>query len=127
MLIRFGGNCKMKKCFYCGREFVTNKSNQIYCSEHCRLKRQYKKNSIGILIDRIAKKHQFDLQNKTKIIRAKMMLFKDGDAKFCPCDSSNPNRYCGSDLCIHDVLQHSHCHCNLYHAKKTLEQYESGE
>ncbi len=117
----------MKKCLKCGKEFEPASVYQKYCSEDCRTYVERRRNLTRATIDRIARKYGFDLQNENKIINAKMIIFKDGDTKFCPCDSANPNRYCGSALCLHDILHNGYCHCNLFHSRKTLEDYKNGK
>lgn len=106
------------KCKYCGKE-ITRTDRPNYCSPDCYLKRNRTCSKIRSIIKRVRKKYNFDVENEEKIINAKILLFKDGDVKRCPCDADNPERYCGSALCIHDVIEYGHCHCNLFH-KKTL-------
>jgi ferredoxin-thioredoxin reductase catalytic subunit len=53
-------------------------------------------------------------QNIKKIARAKNMLFGKDNWRRCPCDGSNENRYCGSELCTKDIAEKGVCHCNLH-------------
>ena len=105
------------KCKQCGKEFEPKQGNQKFCSEDCRVKVNVAQIKMTAKIKAIAKKFDFDLKNKDKIIRAKMMLFNANDVHRCPCDADNPKRFCGSALCIHDVVHYGHCHCNLFHLK----------
>lgn len=113
------------KCKWCGKEFE-KRDTQVYCSYDCARDYNDKVVSIKSKIKNIAKKYDFEINNMDKIVNAKMMLFKHDDMKRCPCSSTNPNKYCGSALCIHDTIHKGHCHCNLFHAKKTLQDYENG-
>ena len=60
--------------------------------------------------------YHVEQQQLQKIIKAKMLIFrgKDKEIHRCPCDSNNPKRYCGSQLCKQDILYDGHCHCNLF-------------
>lgn len=113
------------KCKYCGKEFE-KRDVQQYCCYDCARDYNDKAISIRSKIKKIANKYDFELKNMDKIVNAKMMLFKFDDLTSCPCDAQNPNRFCGSALCIHDTIHKGHCHCNLMHAKKTLQDYENG-
>lgn len=117
---------KVLKCKMCGKEFTKQYSRQSFCCWKCQKKYQAQQNLVKRRIYRIAKKYNFEIKNEEKILRAKMMIFGDGDITRCPCDATNPNRFCGSALCIHDTIHNNHCHCNLMHAKKTLQDYENG-
>lgn len=114
------------KCKNCGKEFEKKTGLQMFCCEDCR--RSYEKFSKAIRakISKLASEHGFDVKNKEKIVRAKEMIFGRENLKFCPCDAKNPNRYCGSALCISDIVYKGKCHCSLFHAKKTLQEYENG-
>lgn len=101
----------------CGNE-ITRTDRTSYCSVECYTKATNLLNRIKATMKKIAKKYDFDIENKDKIAKAKFLLFKNDDMKRCPCDANNPDRFCGSALCIHDVIQHGHCHCNLFHYKK---------
>ena len=116
----------VKKCPVCGKEFTVTNIDKKYCSYDCAYKIQSRKYRIRSKIDSISKQYDFTVKNKDKITNAKLIMFKDGDVHRCPCDASNPNRYCGSLLCLHDIIHNSHCHCQLFHAKKTLQDYEKG-
>lgn len=105
-----------KKCPYCGKEF-TPKDNQKYCGNDCYMAYNAEKLRTKAMIKRLAKKYDFDVKNIDKIVNAKMLLFVNGERKKCPCDATNPKRFCGSALCIHDVVHYGHCHCNLFHLK----------
>lgn len=113
------------KCKWCGKEFE-KRDTQVYCSYDCARDYNDKVVSIKSKIKNIAKKYDFEIKNMDKIVNAKMMLFKHDDLKSCPCDSQNPNRFCGSALCIHDTIHKGYCCCNMFHAKKTLQDYENG-
>lgn len=53
------------------------------------------------------------MKNFDKIVRAKKMMFSD-DLTRCPCDGNNPDRYCGSRLCMQNIEEDGHCHCNMF-------------
>lgn len=53
-------------------------------------------------------------ENKDKVIRAKKMLFANGNMLRCPCDSKNEDRFCVSETCMDDIMRDGHCHCNLF-------------
>lgn len=53
-------------------------------------------------------------KNVDKIARAKNMMFGEEEWKRCPCDGQNPDRYCGSTLCMNDIKEKGICHCNCY-------------
>ena len=113
------------KCKWCGKEFE-KRDTQKFCCGYCALTYNQIIQNTKSKIKTIAKKYDFEIKNMDKIVNAKMMLFKNDNTMRCPCDSQNPNRYCGSALCIHDTIHNGHCHCNLMHAKKTLQEYENG-
>lgn len=103
-------------CKHCGKEFERRDAKK-YCSIDCYIAYNDKKTRTKATIKRIAKKYDFNLKNLEKIVNAKMLLFKHDDMKRCPCDANNSKRFCGSALCIHDVVHYGHCHCNLFHLK----------
>ena len=115
------------RCKECGKEFEKKGENQVYCSSYCYMKANEKRYRIKSRIARVAKAHDFEVHNRDKIVNAKMIMFSADDVYKCPCDSNNPNRYCGSALCITDTVTKGHCHCQLFYAKKTLQQLENGE
>jgi endogenous inhibitor of DNA gyrase (YacG/DUF329 family) len=117
---------KPVKCLHCGKEFVRKQRHQKYCCWQCKEADSSITRYTDRYITNFAMNHDFELKNKDKILRAKKMLFKGGNMRRCPCDANNPNRYCGSDLCLSDIIYKGHCHCNLFHAKKTLQDYENG-
>lgn len=105
------------KCKQCGKEFEPKQEGQKFCSEGCRVKVNVAQIKMNAKIKSIAKKFDFDLKNREKIVRAKVMIFRADEVHRCPCDADNPKRFCGSALCIHDVVHYGHCHCNLFHLK----------
>lgn len=105
-----------KKCLYCGKDFIP-KDNQKFCTTECYLEYNAKKTRLKTAIKRIAKKYDFEIENLSKIVNAKMLLFKHDNLKRCPCDANNAKRFCGSAQCIADVVYKGHCHCNLFHLK----------
>ena len=111
----------MKKCKWCGKEFEPKNYNQVYCSERCNNTVNNLRSRIKSKIKRISKKFNFEVKNVNKIINAKLMIFKNSNPYRCPCDASNPERYCGSAQCIADTLYQGHCHCNLFH-KRNIEK-----
>lgn len=109
-----------KRCKWCGKEFEPHCATHILCSYDCSHKYNHQKAVISRKIKLIGREFNFDVENKDKIINAKLMIFKDGNVLRCPCDANNPDRYCGSAQCIADVINNGHCHCNLFHKKKGL-------
>lgn len=106
------------KCRWCGKEFEPNADQQIYCGVDCSQEVNYQRAKICGKIKSVAKKFKFNVENESKIINAKLMIFKNGDVYRCPCDANNPNRFCGSAQCIADTVYNGHCHCNLFHKKE---------
>lgn len=49
----------------------------------------------------------------SNIASAKEMLLKENWI-YCPCDSNNKSRYCGSKLCNSDIEINGICHCGCY-------------
>lgn len=105
----------VKKCKYCGKE-VTRTDREVFCSPQCAYKYKSVKLQCKRMIERIAKKYDFDLKNFDKILNAKMLLTAD-NPKRCPCDINNPKRFCGSAQCIADTVYQGHCHCSLFWLK----------
>ena len=106
----------MARCQYCGKEFEEGK-RKTYCSVDCAYLCHSDTYRIKSLIKNIARKNKFDVKNLDNIIKAKIRFFHNGDIKRCPCDGNNPERFCGSPLCITDVINEGHCHCNLFWRK----------
>lgn len=106
------------KCKMCGKEFIRTNTKQIFCNWKCQIKYKAQEKLIRNKIDKIANKMDFEVKNKDKIIKAKLMLFKNDDVTRCPCDANNQDRYCGSALCIADVVYKGHCCCQLFWSKK---------
>lgn len=109
------------KCRECGREFEKKGENQVYCTPYCYMKANEKRYKIKNKISRVARQFDFDVCNRDKIVNAKMMMFSADDVFKCPCDANNPNRYCGSALCIADTIYKGHCCCQLFWSKKEPE------
>lgn len=107
----------MTKCKWCGKEFESM-NRQKYCSCDCYWQVNNKRSSLRGLIKRIAKKFNLDVKNRDKIIKAKLMIFANGDVKRCPCDAQNPERYCGSLRCLADIQNNGHCECRLFWLRK---------
>lgn len=105
------------KCKRCGKEFESV-SGKEYCSWDCRHESDRKTDLFNKAIKRIANKYNFEIKNKEKITKAKVMIFREGNLLRCPCDADNPDRYCGSARCIADVVYKGHCHCSLFWSKK---------
>lgn len=57
-------------------------------------------------------------ENVRKVANAKSKLFGVNEWRRCPCDGTNPNRYCGSALCTKDIEENGICHCNLHCLRK---------
>ena len=109
----------MVKCKCCKKDFEPKIPHQVFCCETCAKHYSAQRTKIRYMIRSVAKKFNFDIQNEDRIIKAKMLLFQN-NFRSCPCDANNPNRYCGSAQCIHDVIEFNHCHCNLFHKKPTV-------
>lgn len=108
----------LKRCKWCGKEFEQNSYNQVFCGVDCTGKYNELAAKIKRKIKKVAKEFDFDVKNESKIVRAKLMLFKHDNVFRCPCDAQNPKRYCGSAQCIADTMNNGHCHCNLFHKKE---------
>lgn len=102
----------MKRCKMCGKE-LTDES-KVFCSKDCAYAWSSEVYKIKSRIQTIARKFNFRTENMDKIINAKIRFFYKNDTNRCPCDGDNPERYCGSALCIHDVVANGHCHCRLF-------------
>lgn len=100
------------KCKWCGKEIANNRK---YCSLDCKTKDFNNTRKTKEMILRLAQKGGYKLENFDKIVRAKVMLFKDGDTRRCPCDAQDSERFCGSAKCQNDIILQGHCHCNLFH------------
>lgn len=107
----------MAKCKFCKKEFEPSERHISFCSHQCRYDYNKKKTCLIYRIKKLAKKFNFEIKNFDKIVNAKMMLFSDDDVMRCACDAQNKERYCGSALCISDVVVKGHCECNLFHKK----------
>ena len=107
----------LKRCKWCGKEFEPNSENQIFCGVDCSGGYNYQRAKASRKIRQVAREFDFDIQNEKKNVNAKLMIFKSGNIYRCPCDASNPKRYCGSAQCIADTVYQGHCHCNLFHKK----------
>lgn len=73
------------------------------------------KDELKNYIEQIAVENNFTLKNVDKIVNAKFLMLDD--VKRCPCDATNPERYCGSPKCIEDTIKDGHCHCNMFWSK----------
>lgn len=104
------------KCKYCGNE-ITNPKRTVFCSPDCAYNYSSDVYKIKNLIKTFCRRYNFDVKNADKIISAKIRFFHNGNVKRCPCDGNNPDRYCGSPLCMHDILEYGHCHCSLFWRK----------
>lgn len=102
------------KCKWCGKEFES-RDRKVYCSYDCKYKHDNTRENLVRRLHRLAiKNHTPTTPNFTKIVNAKMILFKGGDLMRCPCDAQNPKRYCGSVLCASDIIKDGKCHCGLF-------------
>ncbi|MBQ2176220.1 MAG: hypothetical protein II453_14555 [Alphaproteobacteria bacterium] len=102
------------KCKWCGKEF-NNTDQRVYCSHECKYKHDTARGNLVKKLQKLAiKNHTPTSSNFTKIVNAKMMLFKGKDLMKCPCDADNPDRYCGSVLCAADIIKNGKCHCGLF-------------
>ena len=101
-------------CPWCKKKFIRETDARHYCSKECAYEYNKVKNKIRGKIKNIARIYGFDLKNVDKIVKAKIMLFKDGNVHRCPCDADNPSRFCGSAVCLHDVKVNRHCECRLF-------------
>lgn len=109
----------MSKCKWCGKE-IERTDRSDFCSPECIADYYTIYHKAYSRMRTIARRFDFDISNNhTKIIKAKIMLFKTQKECYrCPCDANNPDRYCGSALCIHDIVHYGTCHCGLFKYKK---------
>ena len=105
------------KCRYCKKEFEPTERHKEFCSHQCRYDFYNKKTCLKRRINNLANKFNFEIKNFDKIVNAKMIMFADDNVMRCACDAQNPERFCGSALCISDVVVKGHCECNLFHKK----------
>ena len=77
---------------------------------------EYNNNNILQKLYRYSYLCNYKINEKTvcRIARTKLNFFGKKDWKRCPCDESNPLRYCGSKLCRQDIETKGKCHCNLF-------------
>lgn len=106
-----------RKCLGCGKMFTPRMKLQKYCSYKCQRRFGTEEYYTKRRIKQIAERFDFELNNFDKVMNAKKIMFDD--MLRCPCDSNNPDRYCGSARCIADVVYKGHCHCSLFWYKKT--------
>ncbi|MFV0625961.1 MAG: hypothetical protein ACK5N8_01245 [Alphaproteobacteria bacterium] len=60
----------------------------------------------------------FPTKNINKVARAKSIMFSKEEWKRCPCDASNSQRSCISEMCKNDIETKGVCHCNCYAKEK---------
>lgn len=106
------------KCKWCGKEFEAKRHDQKFCSKNCSYFYKCIKVNLSSYIKITAKKYDFRLENLDEIIDAKITMFGKDNPKRCPCDSDNPERFCGSARCIADTVYQGHCYCRLFWSKK---------
>lgn len=109
-----------RKCMNCGAEFKPRMKDQIFCCYKCKWEMHVAEAAVRRKVKYVAKLFDFEIKNMEKIIKAKRMMFNDSNMMRCPCDADNPNRYCGSPLCVYDTATKGHCHCSLMWSKKPL-------
>lgn len=69
-------------------------------------------------ISTIAETNGFGVsENAEKIANAKLRMFNEEWWR-CPCDGSNKERFCCSQLCQSDVRNQGQCHCGLFKVEK---------
>lgn len=102
------------KCKWCGKEYnITSRSK--YCSEDCRYNYYLAKATLESRLKTVAKRNGFIMtDNRLKIEKAKLILFKGGDYMRCPCAADDQERYCGSPKCTQEVKEKGVCHCHLF-------------
>ena len=109
------------KCKWCKKEFNPNpkRPTQRFCNYKCGEKYHEAQSLIKMRIKNLLIKHgdyHVEVEQLKKIINAKILVFGPNLKHIyrCPCDSQNPERYCGSDRCLQDIEKEGHCHCNLF-------------
>jgi hypothetical protein len=58
--------------------------------------------------------YKLEENNVKKIAKAKNMMFGLKEWRRCPCEGTNSDRYCGSELCKADIERDGVCHCHLH-------------
>lgn len=102
------------KCPNCGKEFEPRFTRK-YCSPACSYEFMNTKKNFIRKLKTMAEKYGFELSgNIQKIVKAKLVMFGKKEMHRCPCDGNNPDRFCGSELCISDVKTKGKCHCGLF-------------
>lgn len=109
-------------CKRCGKEFKPKTFNQVYCCGDCYYLAAQERNTIKIRIRSVAKKHNFEIKNLDKIVRAKMLLFKGKNKHYCPCKADDKEKYCGSSKCLTEIHKKGHCCCGLFHKKDSTNE-----
>ena len=63
---------------------------------------------------KIAERNGFKLTDRLdSVSKAKRVLLGDKWI-YCPCDTENKNRYCGSKVCLEEIQKKGVCHCGLF-------------
>ena len=107
----------MTKCKWCGKEFEKVQKNHIYCSKECRKENFNAGISLRRAIWRIKELNNLQVSNVSRIVNAKLMLFKK-DFMRCPCAGNDPERFCGSEKCMKEIKETGQCHCGLFKKKE---------
>lgn len=104
------------KCLNCGKDNPPSLSarQRKFCCKDCQQDYFNKKAKIKRFINRIAKEYSLEVKNVDKIVRAKLMLFKDGNLHGCPCSADDVEKYCGSPKCLNEINKKGNCCCNLF-------------
>lgn len=105
---------KPKICMNCGKEFTPKTKYQIFCSHDCYIDMSYFVQNTKNKLIRIADNNCFIVNNLSKIVKAKRLLFRHDSMMRCPCAANDKDRYCGSPKCIQEIKENGVCHCGLY-------------
>lgn len=66
-------------------------------------------------LKQVAENNGFEISdNVEKIAKLKGRMFGEEEWERCPCDGSNKERFCCSQLCQSDVRSKGMCHCGLF-------------
>lgn len=103
------------KCLNCGKDNPPSLSHRArkFCCKDCQQKYFNKKAKVKRLINRIAKEYGLQVRNVDKIVKAKLLLFKE-DLSRCPCMAQDVEKYCGSTKCLNEINKKGNCCCNLF-------------
>jgi len=71
-------------------------------------------NMIKQALSKIAERNRLKVTDRLdSVSKAKQMLLGE-EWIYCPCETANKDRYCGSKVCLEDIENFGVCHCGLF-------------